>query len=501
MEDSLLGTLDLLQAIMQTIDEGIHAVDRSGKTIFYNDAAGRLDGLKPEDVIGKHVLEVFPSLAKESSTLLQVLETGIPIRNRPQTYTNYLGIQVHTLNTTLPILKDGTVIGAVEVSKNMTEVKRLSEQVLDLQAHVVQSSQGIAKTKKQKNLQPLLSARYTFDDILTRSPIMQHLKEIAQRAAASSSPVLVYGETGTGKELFVQAIHNASPRAQAPFLAQNCAALPASLLEGILFGTTRGSFTGAEDRPGLFELADGGTLFLDEINSMPVELQAKLLRVLQEGTIRRIGATEVRKVDVRVMAATNVNPIQLVKEKQLRADLFYRLNVVSIALPRLVERREDIPLLIAHFLNEWNRKLNKTVTGLDADAQRCLDSYDWPGNVRELAHVIEGAINIADGPLISIQDLPWYIRELDPIASADRNVTFQSDTVVARTMAETIASFDVDDLNLRKSLQAFEYERIQKALSLTHGNIQQAARLLGIPRQTLQYKLIKAKRKDRFDPH
>ncbi|MGZ4135390.1 MAG: sigma-54 interaction domain-containing protein, partial [Tumebacillaceae bacterium] len=342
--------MEMLKAILASIDEGIHAVDRNGITIYYNEAAARLDGVDPQEVIGRHVLEVFPSLDPGTSTLLQVIESGVRIPDHPQMYTNYLGTKAHTMNTTLPILSGGKLVGALEVAKDLTRVKELQEKLIDLQAQIV----GVGRSSGSKKKSPM-EARWTFEQILTSDRAVAQLKELAARAATTSSPVLIHGETGTGKELFVQSIHNASPRMPRPFIAQNCAALPASLLEGLLFGTVKGSFTGAENRPGLFELADGGTLFLDEINSMPLELQAKLLRVLQEGLVRRVGDTKVIEVDVRILAATNQNPLAAIETGNLRSDLYYRLNVVSLPLPPLRERKGDIPLLTRHFVEKFNR--------------------------------------------------------------------------------------------------------------------------------------------------
>ncbi|WP_290589944.1 sigma 54-interacting transcriptional regulator [Alicyclobacillus sp.] len=430
-------TQEWLLKILETIDEGIHAVNPDGITILYNRAAGRLDGLAPADVIGKHVLEAFPSLAHDTSTLLRVLETGRAIHNRAQTYTNYLGLKVHTVNTTLPIVSDGRVVGALEISKDLTQVKRLSEQVLDLQAQVAQGTRRrtragelgaheepddgargwTAARARRSSARPagaggsVGTAVYQFSHIISRDPRVADIKRRAARAAATTSPVLVYGETGTGKELLVQAIHNAGPRRHRPFLALNCAALPAALLEGILFGTVRGSFTGAEDRPGLFELADGGTLFLDEIQSMPLELQAKLLRVLQEGELMRVGDTRVRPVDVRVIAAMNRWPEGEVAEGRLRQDLYYRINVVRLNLPPLRERLVDLPLLVDHFIDKWNGRFGTQVTGVAPEVAEWFAVYPWPGNVRELENAIEAAMNLVTSGVIEWDALPGHLRD------------------------------------------------------------------------------------------
>ncbi|MBO8165352.1 MAG: sigma 54-interacting transcriptional regulator [Brevibacillus sp.] len=471
-------TVEMLQAILGTIDEGIHVVDANGITIFYNHVAARLDGLTPEEVLGKPLLEVFPSLDKQSSTLLRVIESGEPIYDQPQTYTNWRGVRVETVNTTLPVRVGSRLVGAVEVAKDIRKLRELSERLLELQAKVNKPM----RAKRQETD----GAVYRFEDIITRDGAMQQIIQRARRAARTSSPVLIYGETGTGKELFVQSIHHASRRSGRPFIAQNCAALPPSLLESILFGTTKGSFTGADDRPGLFELANGGSLFLDELNSMPLDLQAKLLRVLQDGQVRRIGGMKAKQVDVRIMAATNEPPQQLLERGALRADLYYRINVVSFEIPPLRARREDIPLLCQHFLNKYSRLFEIQVDGFDEAVSSLFQSYHWPGNVRELEHVIEAALNVVEGPQIRLEHLPSYLSERSHTVKTERVQRADSSS---EALLPAAAEQMVGRRNLRDVLYETEEAMIQAALARTEGNILQAAKLLGVPRQTLQYKL------------
>jgi len=290
-----------------------------------------IEGIHKKKVLGKHILEVYPNWKNENSTLLTVLETKKEIIKKKQSYINLKGEKISTVNTTVPLYNGKKLIGAVEISSNFTEVSNMSNQIIDLQQKLIKN--------------PKISERetrfYTFEDIIgSNSEFLKALK-YAKKSAQMDSSVLIYGETGTGKELFAQSIHSASSRATEPFIAQNCAAIPDSLLEGLLFGSVKGSFTGAEDRPGLFEQASGGTLFLDEINSMSYELQAKLLRVLQENYIRRIGGQKDIKIDVRIIAATNTDPKELLASKTFRKDLYYRINVVGIKLPNLNDRKDD----------------------------------------------------------------------------------------------------------------------------------------------------------------
>lgn len=448
----------MISAILNSIDEAIHVVDKNGMTIFYNEVAADHDGVSVEEVLGKHVLEAFPSLTKETSTLLKVLKTMQPIVQQPQRYENLNGLFIDTINTTIPIIQNGTLLGAVEIAKDYSTIKKLGEKVLDLQARIKSQT----KQSKTKQIQS-----YTISDILTNDPALLEVKKQMEKVAYADSAVLVVGETGTGKELFVQSIHHISSRSENPFIAQNCAALPESLLESILFGTTKGSYTGAVDRAGLFELADGGTLFLDELNSMPLELQAKLLRVLEDGVVRRIGDQKTRKVNVRVIAAINESPLDCVQKGIMRPDLYYRLNVFSLFIPPLRERNFDIELLTSHFVEHYNERFSKYIRNVEHTVFELFHQYNWPGNVRELKHTIEHAMIMAEGYTLTVKHLPMQLQQ---IKKSTEKKGIQP---------------------LRKAMQEIETSLIKQALKQTNGNIQQAAALLEIPRQTLQYKLQK----------
>lgn len=451
-----------IEIILDYVSDGIQVIDTKGKLVYCNRTAAILDDINRDDVIGKHIFHIYPSLEEQTSTLFRVLRAGIPIYNIEQTFTNYNGKKITTINSTLPIKVKDKVVGAIEISRNITDVKALSEKLIDLQNKI----HGGKDKESIRNDE----VKYTFDDIIGNSREILKIKSIASKAALSSSPILVYGDTGTGKELLVQAIHNAGRRKNMSFVAQNCAALPSNLLEGILFGTVKGSFTDASDRPGLFELADGGTLFLDEINSMPLELQAKLLRVLQDGRIRRLGDIKTTKVDVRIIAATNISPEIAVERGHLRKDLYYRINAINIDVPDLKERKEDIPLLTEHFIKKNNRKIYRNVKGISGEVASIFQSYDWPGNVRELEHVIEGALNIIDGDIITADYLP---RKL---------VKFYHEKSI-----EAIR----EDLPLNDAIENLERKMIKDALLKNAYNISHAATMLKIPRQTLQYKIKK----------
>ncbi|SMP25975.1 arginine utilization regulatory protein [Laceyella tengchongensis] len=458
---------DMIVEFLECLDEGVHIVNAEGSTIYYNKVASQLDGMPADEVIGMHVLEAFPSLTHKSSTLLSVLKTGQALEEREQTFMNRKGKRVTTINRTIPLRSKGKVVGAAEISKDLTRMKELSDQVLHLQERI-RHPRG-SREQEVKRF-------YSFDDIVTQNPLMLKEIERARRAARTHSPVLVIGETGTGKELFVQAIHRDSSRRDQPFIVQNCAAIPASLLEGILFGTARGAFTGAEDRPGLVELADGGTLFLDEIHAMPIDLQAKLLRVLEDGQVRRVGGTELRSFDVRVIVATNEDPLLSIKEGRLRRDLYYRIHVVGIHLPPLRERPEDITCLTHYFFRKLKGQWHSPVKRIADEVMEAFVRYDWPGNVRELEHTVEGALNLALEEELQLVHLPRHFQAIEP-------------TQVIRMKGSGGC--------LREMLWDVEARLIREAMEEAGGNVLQAAKRLGIPRQTLQYKLKKLNERKR----
>jgi len=473
--EALIKENHVLQQIFIHVDVGITAIDANGVFIYYNPVAEDLDGLKAEDVIGKHITEVYPNLYN-NSTLFEVQKTGKPIIERVQTYETRQGKVVNILCSTFPLTFKGKTIGSCDLARDITNVKQLSDQNIALKEELLKR---VRTKRKVKNT----GAKYTFNDIITNNENFMMLKDIANRVAKSVSPILIYGETGTGKELFAQAIHNHGNRL-GPFIAQNCAALPASLLESILFGTIKGSFTGAEDRMGLLELADEGTLFLDEVNSMPLELQSKILRFLQEGTFRRVGDIKLQKVNVRIIACSNIEPLEAVKLKQLRNDLYYRLNVIYLQIPPLRERMSDIPMLIDYFISHYNKKLGIDVTGVNSNVISIFNKYTWPGNVRELQHCIEHAMNVGLGKWIRIEDLPLNILKN---ASINPNLQYK----------DGIINFSKNK-SLKNTLNEVEKKIICEILKECNGNISKAAKILEMPRQTLHYRL---KVLGNFDPN
>jgi len=316
--------------------------------------------------------------------------------------------------------------------------------------------------------------------IIGESTQLQDVFKIIDKVADTPSTVLITGESGTGKELIASALHGASSRRDKPFIKINCAAIPHNLLESELFGYERGAFTGAvTSKPGRFELADGGTLFLDEIGEIPVEMQVKLLRALQEGEFERVGGIKTTRVDVRLIAATNRDLQAEIEAGRFRKDLYYRLAVVPIVLPPLRERPGDIPMLAAHFVEKYNRKLNKKIEGISDDAMTLLQAWSWPGNIRELENLIERVLLFSDGPHISAKDLPEAFRQ-GPIAPAH--------APSAPHLEAPTGEGGLKDI-VRMKAAELEKDLITKALEETGGNVTRAAKLLQISRKSLQTKM------------
>ena len=457
--EQLLQLNKIYKDLLDRIDVGVHAIDQNGKTFIYNKKMMQIESMDIVDVVDKNLLEVFMFKEDQDSTLIEALQKGTTTKNVKQTYFNNKGQEITTINDTYPILEKGRIIGAIEIARDITKLERFIKE----------------------NMLKKSNTKYTFESIIGRSPEIEEVVEYSKRATRTTSSVLIIGETGTGKELFAQSIHNASLRT-GPFVSQNCAALPDTLIESLLFGTTKGAFTGATDQPGLFEQAEGGTLLLDEINSLNPNLQAKLLRALQEKSIRRIGDTKDREIDVRIMATINEDPIDAISQQRLRKDLYYRLGVVSIFIPPLRERKEDIPLLVQSFIEKYNVLFQMNVQGIAEHVLQLFYDYDWPGNVRELEHIIEGAMNVMmDDDLISYEHLPIQFRNRVKLVETDAAITKLD---VLKGQQQTVKL-------LKDQMEEVEKYYIEKVLKNHHYNISHAAQSLGMSRQSLQYRLQK----------
>lgn len=443
---------NLYEEIIERVSVGIHAVDHEGKTIIYNKKMREMEAMDEEDVLYKDVRDVFQFQENQSSTLLQSLEQGEEIVNVKQTYFNNRGVEITTINNTFPLKIHGKICAAVEIATDVTKMEKLVRR-------------NLRQTKTD----------FTFEHIIGASDELKEVIALAKRATRTNSNVLIIGETGTGKELFAQSIHTESDRANGPFISQNCAALPDSLIEGILFGTTKGAFTGAIDSPGLFEQAQGGTLLLDELNSLNIALQAKLLRVLQERKVRRIGGTKEIPIDVRVIATINEDPIDAVANNHLRKDLYYRLAVVTLFIPPLRERNGDIPVLVEEFIKKYNQLFNLDVQGVSSEVLKFFESHSWPGNVRELEHVIEASLNLLNHEqIIEFHHLPYQYRK------NETKQKFTSESIEFKNNAKT---------TLLDQLASFEKQYIEQSLKKHNNHITKTAQALGISRQSLQYRM------------
>lgn len=463
----------ILKTLLDLLEEGVYIVDEQGVGIYYNQSMADIEQIHVDDVVGKEYQKAFPGVKPSESTMFRALKRGDSIRNQQQTYLNLYGKEVTTINSTVPVWSDGKVIAAIEVATDITAIKDMVGTIQDLRGDSLldkDSHNGGSPSGKSSSPSPSREIRkYSFDDLIGETPVFTSVVERAKKAAGNNASVFIYGETGTGKELFAQSIHYASNRRNKPFLAQNCAALPEALLEGILFGTAKGGFTGAVDRAGLFEQASGGTLLLDEISAMPYDLQGKLLRVLQEEYIRRLGGTKDIPVDTRIIATVNEDPQELIKSGKLRKDLYYRLNVVNISIPPLRERKPDISLLVTRFLEKNNQRFGKELWMISDSSLKTLEHYDYPGNVRELENIIIQAVSMSGGEhVLSEKNLQMPIR------------------------AE-VSNRDIDGWNMQDSLPAYleklEKELVRETLLREGWNVTRAADALGIKRQTLQHKM------------
>lgn len=441
--EQILGIYNYIDGIIVTNNKGI--------VEYYTNYRPDINNLKESDVIGKHILSVYPTLTEKTSSIMRVLDTGKSIFNEFQTLTSYKGQIINAINSTLLIKDNENTIGAVDVSRYVDDCYQRQDIVL-----------SIKNNELKKSL-------YTVDDIITCSPIVNDIKEKIKKISKTDSTVLICGETGTGKELVAQSIHTCSNRKNKRFVSQNCAAIPSTLLESILFGTTKGSYTGAENRPGLFEIANGGTLFLDEINSMEISVQAKILKAIEEKKITRIGGVESIETDIKIISAINESPSICVKEKKLREDLFYRLSVVQLDLPPLRERQEDIKYLIRYFIDDLNIKMNRNIIDISEDVEKIFREYSWPGNVREIKNIIEGAFNLTSTRIIQKKDLPEYIY---------RN---------------SGNSYDLDlesNISLNEAVKNYEKKLIINAIKSSK-KLTDASKKLKITKQNLYYKMEK----------
>lgn len=440
-----------LKAVINSVSDGLLAVDKNGKITHANTIVSRIIGRKRDDIINKHVEKV---LEFDRAFKKALISEDICIDK--EFYINKGNLKLYCLATTTPIKdQQEEVIGKVIVLREKKKVHNLVHRMVGA------------------------SASFTFENIIGENKSLKECINLARTVAITDSKVLLEGESGTGKELFAQAIHNYSERKRGPFIAVNCSAIPHELIESELFGYEEGAFTGAKKwgKPGKFELAEGGTLFLDEISSMSLDMQAKLLRVIQENQVVRVGGINVIPLDVRIIAATNRDLSELIKDGSFRDDLYYRLSVVTVKIPPLRERRDDIPVLVEHLSKKLGNKVGAGKVNFTPEALSLLMCYDWPGNIRELENVIERAIILAKGSEINSSFLPEKLKE-----------NIGDESKVENKINEKVISLQGEG-----SLENVEVHVIREALRKTKGNVSKAARILGISRNTIYNKLKKVK--------
>ena len=429
--------------ILNSIADGVFTTDHEGKITFINKAAEEITGFSSKEALGHFCFDIFRAdICQSRCALKETLKTKKEIIDLPATILKKGGQKVPiSISTAVLRNEKGQIIGGVETFRDLSTIEELKKELFQ---------------------------KYTLGDIISKNYLIHDIFNILPNIAESDSTVLIQGASGTGKELFAKAIHNLSRRKEKPFIKVNCGALPDTLLESELFGYVKGAFTDAKkNKPGRFALANGGTIFLDEVSDMSPSLQVKLLRVLQEKEFEPLGATSPRKTDVRVIAATNQDLSKLISEGKFRDDLFYRLNVVKIDLPPLSQRREDIPLLIDAFIQKFNAKMGKQITGMSDEALRLLLKYDYPGNVRELENIIEHAFVLCRGERIDFDCLPKEITEGQK------------------------GDYPSMPLQEETPFEKAETEVIEKILKKYDGNRIKTAQELGIDRTTLWRKIKK----------
>lgn len=441
-----------LETVLCQVNESICGIDKGHRVVIWNPKAEELYNVKAESILDGRIEDYFSNL-RISSCMHE--------RKEVKGHYHQPCDGAHVLINSAPVLVSGNVMGGISVEKDITELVQLNQELNKASSQVKLLEQEIRKISGQD---------CAFRKLIGRSEAIQNLTLFAKKISSTDATVLLRGESGTGKELLARAIHQNSPRHLNPFIVVNCGAIPGNLFESELFGYESGAFTGADrkGKPGMFELANGGTLFLDEVGEMPIEMQAKLLRVLQESTYYRVGGSQPVQVNVRVLAATHRNLEDMITRRQFREDLYYRLNVVALEIPPLRDRKEDIPELVHLFMQEFCHKYDKTIKKIEPAVMTSFLDYTWPGNVRELKNAVERLVVLTDGDIIDEASLPENLR---------------------RNTYISLVTSPVSQGKLMNVAIEAEKQLILKTLQQVKGNRSEAARVLGIPRSTLYYKL------------
>jgi len=443
----------ILTHVLDAVHDAVYVIDKDGNELFYNQNIKRFNET---------------NRTKMLEELKSVFRTGKQTKDKYLNYTTIDGTQIDILSSYFPVEKNGETIAVVSINKFITKIRRWLNKAIDLQSQIDECA--LISSGK------INGTRYQFDDILGDTPKFKSTRKKAIKASYSFANIIIQGETGIGKELFAQSIHNEGKNAGKPFIAAVCSAIPESLLESTLFGTKKGAYTGSVDTIGLFEQAKQGTLFLDEINSMPLHLQPKLLRVIEERTVRRVGGSTERPIKCRIISATNENLMDLINNNKFRQDLFYRLAGIVISIPPLRKRPDDIFLLTNHFLKQMNKLYGKKIKSISVDLKAIFRHHRWPGNVRELLHIIEGAYNkVEDEYILTPNHLPDYFQP---------NINKKQEAKPLKEYHQ-----DMSHSSLPERLRKMEKEWILSALDEHNGNVTKSAETLGIQRQNLQARM------------
>lgn len=483
---NLQDCMEYFEMLFDFIHTGIIIAEPDGTIVYYNKAQEDIDMLPASDVIGKTMWEVF-DYTRESSPAMNVARTGKSLFDSVNSYRTRRGNLVNASCTIYPLSFRGhEIIGVICFSQSYMVLDTHLQNVL----RDISPARSVSPITNKDNSE---LEHYSFSSIVGSNEKLMDAINLAHVAAKNSMSTMLVGETGVGKEIFAQSIHYSGPRRKHTYMAINCSAVPETLLEGLLFGTSKGAFTGALNKPGLFEASNNGTIFLDEIDSMPVGLQSKLLRALQEKRIRRVGDSQERRIDVRIISAVGRPPGKLIEQELLRPDFYYRLGVIQIVIPPLRERKDDIPQLVRHFLRKHSFQLGRLEPTLSDAAMQALYLHDWPGNVRELEHALEAAM--------SIMGLDTVLDEKHLVKARPEILSGRTAKPATPRAAAPVAVSALPPENENKETQvtgklaearnSTERNIIESALRTAAGNRSLAAKLLGISPQLLYYKVKK----------
>ena len=463
----------LLEAALDQVPYGVQIYDQDAHIVFFNRASKeQLLGIPLDQTLqGQALLDVF-AVRPDYSTTMTALRRGKAMNRRFDRYKSTIGVELNTITSAYPVAgEDGETLGCVTFERNLKMTKRLLETGQQDQQALLEHLPEVERSGP--------NTRYTLADLIGSSPGLVEAKELARKMAARDNNILIQGETGTGKEIFAQGIHNLSLRRRQKFVAVNCAAFPETLIEGMLFGTVKGAFTGSTDKVGLMEEANHGTLFLDELNSMSLGMQAKLLRALQERLIQRIGGTGYIPIDVRVIASCNEDAYALSETGKLRKDLFYRLASVVIDIPPLRERLSDLKELVWHYVREHRDMAAQPVDEIRPAFWERLEKHAWPGNVRELFHIMDYALSVSEGGVLTGTEFPGYFLRL------------QQSRPELPPAAEREEIAPASSHSFNQLVQNYQRRLILQAYQASGENVTRAAQQLGLSRQNVQYYLKK----------